>query len=79
MTIEETVVTKYPKISQQQTEEFARLMGSDSNYPEYLHCSNCGVKIDYGNSIVIGDYIFCGDINHCSYHNNCRKILEEGE
>lgn len=76
---DKALALKYPRLSQQNTEEFAKLMGSDSDMPEYNHCSNCGVKIDYGNYIVVGDFIFCGDKEHCSYHNNCRKILAEGE
>lgn len=43
----------------------------------YDECSMCGVKIDYGNYLTIGDYIFCGDKEHCSYHNNCRSKVEK--
>jgi hypothetical protein len=63
---------KYPRMSQQ--EERAKSVGEDC---EYYHCSSCGVKIDYGNVLVIGDFIFCGDKDHCSYHNNCRGLMEE--
>lgn len=43
----------------------------------YSECSNCGVKIDYGNYLIIGDYILCGDKEHCIYHNNCTGKLVE--
>ncbi len=63
---------KFKSITQQKLE--AEKYDNDFDYP---HCSICGVKIDYGNTLIIGDYIFCGDINHCKYHHNCKNIASE--
>lgn len=47
---------------------------------EYSHCSVCGVKIDYGNYVEIGDrFILCGDKEHCSYHNNCKELINQAD
>lgn len=55
---DEMILRSYIKVSQQNTKKFAELMGSDSDIPEYYHCSNCHIKID-GIEIYHGDYVFC--------------------
>jgi hypothetical protein len=44
---------------------------------EYDFCAICGCKIDYGNYLVIGDYVFCGNSDNCRYHNNCRTKVDK--